>query len=193
MKQTHPPLQELARRHDGAIVGPNRPCLPRQEVEHADELLGLRRREAGAAKQTEGIFSSGCPRDDGGEAEENQEVGGRHWSGGRAMRRREADAIGPVATAGIRVLAALQQGAERAGHGGAGSTDHGHSRSRASAAPQQGGARVGHGGGSSTDLRAPRSHPRYDVVEVGRGRHVGGWESMEESERRPLLDPPALA
>ena len=81
--QPHPPLQELPRRHSGAIAGDGRPCLLGQEVERADESLGLRRREAGAAGQTEGVFSGGRHRDGGGEAEENQEAGGRHWSGGR--------------------------------------------------------------------------------------------------------------
>ncbi|RLN06972.1 hypothetical protein C2845_PM11G02240 [Panicum miliaceum] len=36
-------------------------------------------------------------------------------------------------------------------------------------------------GGGSADPRAPRSHPRRDVGEVGEGRRIGGWESTEES------------
>lgn len=80
--QPDTPLQELPRRHTGCTAGTAHARLLGQEVERADEPLGLRRREGGVAGQAQGVFTvARRRRRDGGEAEENQEAGGRHWSG----------------------------------------------------------------------------------------------------------------
>lgn len=75
--QRDPPLKQLAGRHAGDIPGAGWPGLLGQQVERADEPLGLRRGELGVAGQPEPLRAGGGGEDD--DEEDEGDARGRHW------------------------------------------------------------------------------------------------------------------